>query len=110
MEHEKFWPKIYQMAKRTKTPEFTPYAQMTKVVRAGITNDEVSETVQDSLKTRVNTTSVVPSLASRLNQLGHAKPLPPKRLTKTAAEYYLGSTVEKIIQLFDKRWLAKIKN
>ncbi|MDH5602102.1 MAG: hypothetical protein OEY78_12465, partial [Gammaproteobacteria bacterium] len=28
----KFWPKIYHMARRTKTPEFMPYSQMSKVV------------------------------------------------------------------------------
>ena len=105
----KFWPKIYQMAKRSKTPEFLPYSQMTKVIKAGVTDDEVSETIQKALKAEDQTVGIMPSLAKRLNHLGHAKPRAPKRLTKTAAEYYLGSTTEKIIQLFDKRWLAKIR-
>jgi len=105
----KFWPKIYHMAKRSETPEFTPYSQMTKVVKAGITDDEISETIQESLKIEINNPGLMPSLTKRLNHLGHAKPLPPKRLSKTAAEYYLGSSLEKIIQLFDKRWLTKIK-
>lgn len=105
----KFWPKIYHMAKRAKTPEFMPYSQMTKVVKAGITNDEISATVQAALTVEMNNPGPIPSLTKRLNHLGHAKPRPPKRLSKTAAEYYLGSSLEKIIQLFDKRWLAKIK-
>ena len=105
----KFWPKIYHMAKRSKTPEFFPYSQMTKVVKAGITDSEISETVQAALKVGMNNPAPVPSLIKRLNHLGHAKPLPPKRLSKTAAEYYLGSSLGKIIQLFDKRWLSKIK-
>jgi hypothetical protein len=105
----KFWPKIYHMAKRSEIPEFTPYSQMTKVVKAGITDDEISETIQESLKIEINNPGLMPSLTKRLNHLGHAKPLPPKRLSKTAAEYYLGSSLEKIIQLFDKRWLTKIK-
>jgi len=105
----KFWPKIYHMAKRTKTPEFMPYSQMTKVIKAGITDDEISTTVQAALKLGMNTATPLPSLSKRLNHLGRAKPVPPKRLSKTAAEYYLGSSLVKIIQLFDKRWLAKIK-
>ena len=105
----KFWPKIYHMAKRSKTPEFMPYSQMTKVVKAGITDDEISETIQAALKVELNHPAPTPSLIARLNHLGHAKPLPPKRLSKTAAEYYLGSSLGKIIQLFDKRWLTKIK-
>lgn len=105
----KFWPKIYHMAKRTKTPEFMPYAQMTKVVKAGITDDEISTTVQAALKLGMDTPTPLPSLAKRLNHLGRAKPVPPKRLSKTAAEYYLGSSLVKIVQLFDKRWLSKVK-
>lgn len=107
--NNKFWPKIYHMAKRTKTPEYMPYSQMTKVIKAGITDDEISEAIQTALKVEINHTSPMPSLSTRLNHLGHAKPLPPKRLSKTAAEYYLGSSLGKIIQLFDKRWVAKTK-
>lgn len=105
----KFWPKIYHMARRSKTPEFMPYSQMTKVVKAGITDEEISTTVQAALKVGMHTTTQEPSLTKRLNHLGRAKPLPPKRLSKTAAEYYLGSSLGKIIQLFDKRWLAKLQ-
>lgn len=107
--HNKFWPKIYHMAKRSKTPEFLPYSQMTKVIKAGITDDEISETIQTALKVEMNHPAPTPSLITRLNHLGHAKPLPPKRLGKTAADYYLGNSLEKIIQLFDKRWLTKMK-
>lgn len=105
----KFWPKIYHMAKRNNTPEFLPYAQITKVVKAGITDVEISETVQAALKIDINVSDSKPTLAKRINHLGHAKPRPPKRLTQTAGEYYLGSAMEKVIQLFDKRWLSKIK-
>ena len=107
---KKFWPKIYHMAKRTKTPEFMPYSQMTKVIKAGVTDDEVSETIQTALKVELNNPGPLPSLTKRLNHLGQVKPIPPKRLTKTAAEYYLGNSLGKIIQLFDKRWLSKIQN
>ena len=106
---KKFWPKIYHMAKRSKIPEFTPYSQITKVVRAGITDDEISATIQSALKVAINTPTPVPSLSKRLNHLGHSKPLPPKRLSTTAADYYLGKSLEKIILLFDKRWIAKMK-
>ena len=107
--NNKFWPKIYHMAKRTKTPEYMPYSQMTKVIKAGITDDEISETIQKALKVGESHPAPMPSLIARLNHLGHSKPLPPKRLSKTAAEYYLGSSLGKIIQLFDKRWMAKQK-
>lgn len=105
----KFWPKIFHMAKRSKTPEFMPYSQMTKVVKAGINNDEVSQTIQHALSKENGSSKEMPTLAKRLNHLGHVKPLPPKRLSDTAADFYLGSNQEKIIQLFDKRWLGKIK-
>jgi len=107
--HHKFWPKIYHLAKRSKTPEFLPYSQMTKVIKAGITDDEISETIQAALKLDISHPAPMPSLMGRLNHLGHSKPLPPKRLNKTAAEYYLGSSLGKIIELFDKRWCAKIQ-
>lgn len=104
----KFWPKIYHMAKRSKTPEFMPFSQMTKVIKAGITDDEISQTIQAALKVDINDAALMPSLPRRLNHLGHAKPLPPKRLNKTAAEYYLDNSLGKIIELFDKRWLQNL--
>lgn len=106
----KFWPKINHLAKRSKTPEFLPYAQMTKVIKAGITDGEISETIQEALKLEINHPTPMPSLKARLNHLGHAKPLSPKRLNKTAADYYLGNNLGKIIELFDKQWLAKIRH
>ena len=104
----KFWPKIYHMAKRSKTPQYLPYAQMTKVIKTGISNTEISEVLQRALKIDFNAKSMNPSLTNRLNHLGHSKPLPPKRLTQTAADYYLGNASEQVIQLFDKHWLKKL--
>ena len=86
-----------------------PYSQMTKVIKAGITDSEISETIQAALSVEINNPAPMPSLTKRLNHLGHSKPRPPKRLSTTAAEHYLGSHLEKIIPLFDKRWLAKTK-
>jgi hypothetical protein len=105
----KYWPKIYHMAKRSGTPEFLPYSQMTKVIKAGISNEEISQSVQAALKAELNVSSFMPTLPVRLNHLGHAKPLPPKRLGTTAAEILLGNAQAKIIEMFDKRWLAKLK-
>ena len=105
----KFWPKIYHMAKRSKTPEFLPFSQMTKVIKAGITDGEISETIQTAMKVDINSPVAMPSLLKRLNHLGHSKPIPPKRLNQTAADHYLGSHLGKIIQLFDKRWVSSLK-
>ena len=106
----KYWPKIYHMAKRSKTPEFLPYSQMTKVIKAGITDDEISQSVQEALKVELNVAGNMPTLSVRLNHLGHATPLPPKRLSKTAAEFLLGNAQGKIIEMFDKHWLKKISH
>ncbi|MCW8988345.1 MAG: hypothetical protein OQK75_11830, partial [Gammaproteobacteria bacterium] len=73
------------------------------------TDEEISTTIQAALKLGMDSPTPIPSISKRLNHLGRAKPLPPKRLTKTAAEYYLGNSLIKIIQLFDKRWLTKLK-
>ena len=64
----KFWPKIYHMAKRSKIPEFMPYSQMTKVIKAGITDDEISETIQAALKIDINNPAPIPALTKRLNR------------------------------------------
>jgi hypothetical protein len=57
----------------------------------------------------MNHSGRMPSLTKRLNHLGHIKPLPPKRLSKSAGEYYLGNNLEKIVKMFDQHWLTKIK-
>lgn len=105
----KYWPSIYQMAKRSKTPEFLPFSQMTKVIKTGITNEVISKTIQDSLNDEANNPAHIPSLKKRLNHLGQVKAITPKPLNQTAAELLLGANLGKAIQLFDKRWLAKNK-
>lgn len=104
----KFWPKINQIAKRTKTPEFTPYAQMSKVIRNGVTSEELSSTIQELMNEEMDSYSTMPSLRKRLNHMGHTRPSAPKKMQKSAGESLLGQNLEKVIQLFDKRWLKLI--
>lgn len=105
----KFWPKIYHMARRSATPQYLPYSQMTKVIKAGITNEEISSIVQAALKVDINEPGAMPSMQKRINHLGHTKPNAPKRLAQPAADYYLDKQLMPVIQMFDKHWLKRIQ-
>jgi len=79
------------------------------VVKAGITDEELYTTIQAALKLGMDSPTPIPSISKRLNHLGRAKTLPPKRLTKTAADYYSGNSLVTILQLFNQCWLRKLK-
>lgn len=104
--NKKYWPKLKQLARRNDQVSTQSFTHLSRVIKSSINKEEVRSAIQAAMSPDIKLTSF-PPLTARLNQLGHYKPLPPKLLQKSAAEFYLGSTLQKIVTLFDKQWYKK---
>jgi len=49
-------------------------------------------------------------LSERLKNMGQRKPLPPKPMAVSAAQFYLGDASERCIELVDKRSSQKVRS
>ncbi len=102
---QKYWPKIHQLAQRKPSPGYLPYANMSKVLRNGLTPEDI----QIWLKTALRHALIrlhQPSLTSRLHNIGYEKPHPPQRIQQSAGAHYLSKAIlAQIVDEFDRRWL-----
>ena len=102
---QKYWPKIHQLAQRKPSPGYLPYANMSKVLRNGLTAEDIQNWLKTALRHPL-THLQQPSLTNRLRNIGHEKPLPPQRIQQSAGSHYLSKAIlTQIVDGFDQRWL-----
>ncbi len=105
----KYWPKIKQLSRRSPSPNYPPYANMSKVIRNGL----LAEDIQNALKKAWHYPDVrlqQPSLLTRLHNIGYEKPRAPRRMAKSAGAHYLSKTIlRQLIDEFDQRWLTRMQ-
>ncbi|WP_134083642.1 hypothetical protein [Thiohalophilus thiocyanatoxydans] len=106
----RFWPKVTQLARRGGTPEHLPYASITRVLRRGLTREDIQAWIKEAFEIPSDTRDSTPLLAQRLENIGHHKPASPRPLKETAADHFMDPDVmQKIIDKFDQQWLAKLE-
>lgn len=103
----RYWPTIERMAARNDDKEkFLPYRHMTEVTLKGLDAANLDATLtrlyneEDGLHER-------PGFAERLENIGHARPVPLRAIELTAASCLLERTLPEIVGWFDKRWLRE---
>ncbi len=102
---QKYWPKIHQLAQRKPSPGYLPYANMSKVLRNGLTPEDIQNWLKTALHHPLTCLSQ-PSLTSRLRNIGYEKPRPPQRIQQSAGAHYLSKAIlAQSIDEFDQRWL-----
>ena len=97
---------IYTQTKSGKHRLFLPYKKMSQTMRKSVNKSDIERWVELELGKYGDTSTTLPPLKTRLHMLGHQKPVYPKALTQTAAEYYLDTSMQQLlITSFDKSWL-----
>jgi len=105
-----YWPEVLEIAGKSGKPESLPHAGMAKVFENGLPDDDIQATLKRIKKAKNDRRSASPSLADRLENIGHLKPLLPKPLPVTAARFYLGSAYDRCIEVIDKRSVQKVRS
>ncbi len=105
-----YWPEVLETARVSGRPESLPHAGMAKVFEHGLSDDDVQATLERVKKGKKDRRSAMPSLADRLENIGHRKPLLPRPLPVTAARFYLGGAYDRCIEVIDKRSVQKVRS
>lgn len=104
-----FWPDVVEIARSSMKPDKMPHARMAELFRGGLSAEETDAVLKRVTARRSNSQSTTPSLSERLDNIGHRKPLPPKPMTVSAAQFYLGNACEQCIKVIDKRSSQKVR-
>lgn len=105
-----YWPEVLETARVSGRTESLPHAGMARVFEGGLSDDDVQAALKCVDKAKKNRRNAVPSLADRLENIGHRKPLLPKPLPVTAARFYLGGAYDRCIEVIDKRSVEKVRS
>jgi hypothetical protein len=105
-----YWPGVLETAGASGKPESLPHAGIAKVFEHGLSDDNIKATLARVEKSKKNLKSAVPSLAERLENIGHQKAMLPKPLPVTAARFYLGGAYDRCIEVIDKRSVQKVRS
>ncbi len=102
----KYWPKIKQLMRRGGGSNYAPFRQMSSVVQKSLNADEARTSLMAAINDQDDLKTTIPPLKTRLDNIGHQKTGSPTPLTEIAAtEYIETTTLNKIVDKFDQRWL-----
>lgn len=104
-----FWPQVVETARSSMKQEKMPHARMAEIFRGGLPAEQIDVLLKRIAARRSNPRGTMPSLSERLTNMGHRKPLPPKPMPVSAAQFYLGNACEPCIKLIDKRSSQKVR-
>jgi hypothetical protein len=82
---------------------------MAELFRSGLPAEDMAVQLKRVAARRSNPGSTMPSLTERLDNVGHRKPLAPKPMSVSAAQFYLGNACEQCIKVIDKRSCQKVR-
>jgi len=104
----KYWPKVTSLLRKNPAnPEYLPHANMSKVMRNNLTENEFAQTMNDLINQEAKWRDSKPGLHARLNNIGQTKLDIPPPIMETAAHRYLGEAFSAVVKLLDKQWQAK---
>lgn len=102
----RYWPTMKRMAARAGgKPDYLPYQHMTTVMRSGMATG-APHPVSQRYSHDDDFTSGIPTLDTRLDNLGHNETLPQKELKATAVQAFLKDSHAAIAKTFHRRWLG----
>ena len=105
---QKYWPKIKQLVRRGGGSNYAPFRQMSSVVQKSLNADEARNSLIAAINDPDKFKTTMPPLKLRLDNIGHQKPGSPAPLNEIAAAKYVETTtLRKIIDKFDQRWLKR---
>ncbi|MBI4494380.1 MAG: M48 family metallopeptidase [Chloroflexi bacterium] len=103
---ESFWPGLYQQADRQAEPP-AAYAELRTALRAGHQPEQAARLVLQALVRQTRSEDTHPSLPDRLAALGQEARLPALAGEPSAAEHFLGETLEALTERLDQAWRAR---
>lgn len=106
---KRFWPAINKIAQDKSKLPLTPYRKLTSLVKSNFTDEKIRVLKKHAYRELPEFDDRVPSLKTRLENIGHETPYMKENKKESAAEVYLGASLNGALNLMDKLWLKKNK-
>jgi len=106
--HNRYWPAVHKIAAiETKTLP-APHSKMAAAVHATLKAENLAKLVDETLKEKQARKSPVPTLQTRIQNIGHSTPHREELDGTSAAEQYLSTSINGVIAVIDKLWLKTL--
>ena len=93
---EKYWPTYRKLTARVREIMPKPHAGMSSVLRAGLQGDKSQEWIKKAMEREPRDDDPMPSLAKRVENIGHRNPRMDGIAPDSAATVYLGTAIESL--------------
>ena len=93
---EKYWPTYRKLTARVRKIMPKPHAGMSSVLRAGLQGDRGQEWLKNAMEREPRDDDPMPSLAKRVENIGHRKPRMNGIATESAATLYFDTAIESL--------------
>jgi len=93
---EKYWPTYRKLTARVREIMPKPHAGMSSVLRAGLQGDKSQEWIKKAMEREPLDDDPMPSLAKRVENIGHRKPRMNGIAPDSAATVYLDAAIESL--------------
>jgi hypothetical protein len=107
---KRYWSAVYKISAAGKNALPAPHSKMAAAIRANLKDEKLPVILREVLKHEPRWNDRLPSLKSRIENIGHNKPLVSDFSGKTAGEHYLGKSLDGVITAIDKRWKTALIN
>jgi Zn-dependent protease with chaperone function len=103
--NEQFWSMVYQSVHEESTPPPDVFARLSSFVKQDIEIGKAQELLERCLSEKTNYADTHPCLLDRLQAIGYTNKINlPPQTNQTAAEKYLGNSLDSVTQRLNDVW------
>jgi len=102
---KRFWPVIEKASLQKTNTVLQPYRKLTTAIRSNLTSVKIAMLKKLVWNEPVERANRIPSIKLRLDKIGYAAPQMEESTGESAADFYLGASLNGALNLMDKLWL-----
>ena len=107
---KRYWPAVYRISAAGKNALPAPHSKMATAIRANLKGEKLPMLLREILQHEPRWNDPLPSLKSRIENIGHSKPFVSDFIGETAGTYYMGESLDGVITVIDKLWRTALLN
>jgi len=101
---KRFWPAISKASSPEAKALIQPYRKLTTAIRSNLTTAKIAMLNKLVWNEPVERTNRIPSIKLRLDKIGYTAPHLKENKGESAADFYLGASLNGALNLMDKLW------
>jgi hypothetical protein len=104
---KEYWPRIAKLQKQGLTLSLAPYSNLENTLKDDLSNKSAKRWLDSLYEHESHRMHALPSLRSRMNNIGRNRVRIPEKTQETAAQYYLDNSYSEIITGINQLWLQR---